>query len=60
MTRTFVAVPNRIEVDVVLVIADEEEAEPRIKGINWYDEQDANDVALLIRNSVGAKMRIDL
>ena len=60
MTLTFVAVPDRIEVDVVLVIADEEEAEPRVEGINRYDKQDANDVALLIRDGVRSKVCIDL
>lgn len=57
---TFVAVSNRIKVDIVLVVADEEQAEPRIKGINWHDKQDADDVALLIGDSVGSKVCIDL
>lgn len=59
-TQTFVAVPNGVEVDVVLVVADEKEAEPRVKGINRHNEEDANDVALLIRNRVGSKVCIDL
>lgn len=57
---TFVAVSNRIKVDIVLVVTDEEQAEPRIKGINWHDKQDADDVALLIGDSVGSKVCIDL
>lgn len=57
---TFIAVSNRIKVDVVLVIADEEQAEPRIKGINWHNKQDADDVTLLIGDSVGTKVCINL
>lgn len=57
---TFIAVSNRIKVDVVLVVADEEEAEPRIEGINWHNEQDADDVALLIGDCVGSEMCVDL
>lgn len=54
MVLTFVAVSNRIKVDIVLVVADKEQAEPRIKGINWHDKQDADDVALLVGDSVGS------
>ncbi len=57
---TFVAVSDRIKVDVVLVVADEEQAKPRVKGINWHDEQDADDVALLIGDGVGSKVCEDL
>lgn len=57
---TFIAVSNRVKVDIVLVIADEEQAEPRIKCIHWHDKKDADDVALLIGNSVGPKVCIDL
>lgn len=60
MIRTFVAVSNRIKVDIVLVVADKEQAEPRIKGIHWHNKQDADDVALLIGDSVGPKVCIDL
>lgn len=58
--KCFVAVSNRIKVDIVLVVADKEQAEPWIKGINWHDEQDADDVALLVGDSVGSKVCIDL
>lgn len=60
MTFTFITVSNRIKVHVVLVVADEEQAEPRIEGVDWHDEQDADDVALLIGDSVGSKMCVDL
>lgn len=57
---TFVAVSNRIKVDVVLVVTDEEQAKPRVKGIDWHNEQDADDVTLLIRDRVRAKVCVDL
>lgn len=46
---TFVAVPDGVKVNVVLVVGEEEEAEPRVKGINGNDEEDPYDVALLPR-----------
>lgn len=57
---TFVAVADGIEVDVVLLVIDEEQAEPGVEGVHWHDEQDADDVALLVGDGVGPKMRIDL
>lgn len=60
MAVTFIAVSNRIKVDIVLVVTDEEQAEPRIKGVNWHDKQDADDVTLLVGDSVGSKVCIDL
>lgn len=60
MIRTFVAVPNGVKIHIVLVVTDEKETEPRIKGINWHNEQDADNVALLVGYSVGTKVCIDL
>lgn len=59
-TVTFVAVADGIEVDVVLLATDEEQAEPGVKGVHWHDEENADDVALLVGDGVGPKMRIDL
>lgn len=44
---TLVAVPDGVEVHVVLVVGEEEEAEPGVKGIDGDDEEDPHDVALL-------------
>lgn len=60
VAATFVAIADGIEVDVVLLVADEEQAEPGVKGVHWHDEEDADDVALLVGDGVGPKMRIDL
>lgn len=57
---TFVAVPHRAEVNVVLVVGEEEEAEPRVKGVDGHDEEDPNDVALLVRAAVAAQVHVDL
>lgn len=60
MAVTFVAVADGIEVDVVLLVTDEEEAEPGVEGVHRHDEQDADDVALLVGDGVRLKMRVDL
>lgn len=57
---TFVAVTDGIEVDVILVVADEEQAEPRVKGVDGNDEEDADDVALLVGDGIGAQVQVDL
>lgn len=59
-TPTFIAISNRIEIHIVLVVADEKETEPRVKGINWHYKQYADDVALLIGDSVGLEVCVDL
>lgn len=49
---TFVAVPDSVKVDVVLVVGEKEEAEPRVEGVDRNDEEDPYDVALLPRWTV--------
>ncbi|TNN68070.1 hypothetical protein EYF80_021715 [Liparis tanakae] len=49
---------SEIKVDVVLVVADEEQAEPRVEGIDGHNEQDADDVALLVGDGVGPKVDV--
>lgn len=57
---TFIAVAHRVKVDVVLVAAEEEEAEPGVEGIDGHDEEDADDVALLLGDSVIPQVCVDL
>lgn len=57
---TFVAVAHRVKVDVVLVAAEEEEAEPGVEGIDGHNEKDANYVALLLGDGVIPQVRVDL
>ena len=57
---TFIAVTHRGEVDVVLVAPQEEEAEPGVEGVDGHDEEQANDVALLVGDRVGAQVQVDL
>lgn len=57
---TFIAVPHRVEVDVVLVAAEEEEAEPGVEGVDRHDEEDADDVALLLGDGVIPQVCVDL
>lgn len=57
---TLVAVPDSVEVHVVLVVGEEEEAEPGVKGIDRNDEEDPHDVALFPGWAVKTKMHVDL
>lgn len=57
---TLIAVSDGAEVHVVLVIGEEEEAEPGVEGVDGHDEEDAHDVALLIGTAVAAQMHVDL
>lgn len=58
--HTFITVSNGVEIDIILVVADEQEAEPWVKGKHRYNEQYADNVSLLIRDRVGPKVCVDL
>lgn len=49
---TFVAVPDCVEVNIKLLVGEEKQAEPGVKGINGNYEEDPNDVALLVWRAV--------
>lgn len=57
---TFIAVPHRVKVDVVLVAPEEQEAEPGVEGIDGHNEEQADDVTLLTGDGVGAQVQVDL
>lgn len=38
----------------------EEEAEPGVEGIDRHNEEEADDVALLVGDCVGAQVQVDL
>lgn len=59
-TLTFVAVAHRVEVDVVLVASEEEEAEPGVEGVDGHNEEDADDVALFLGDGVVPQVCVDL
>lgn len=40
--------------------AKEQEAEPRVEGVDGHDEKDADDVALLLGDGVVPQVRVDL
>lgn len=42
---TFIPIANTIKIDIV-VVAKEKKTKPRIKAIDWHNEQDANDPTL--------------
>ena len=58
--KGFIAVPDSIEVDIEVIIAEEEQAQPRGEGVHRNNEQDTNYPALLSRVSVvSEKNQID-
>lgn len=57
---TFIAVTDSAKVHIVLVVGEEEEAEPGIEGVDGHDEEDAHDVALFVGAAVAAQMHVDL
>lgn len=57
---TFIAVPHRVKVDVVLVVSQEQEAEPGVEGIDGHDEEQADDITLFLWHRVGAQVQVDL
>lgn len=57
---TFIAVPHCAKVNIVLVIGEEQETEPWVKGVNGHNEEDPNNVALFIWAAIAAKMHVDL
>lgn len=58
--HTLITVANCIEVDVIVVVAEEHQAKPRIERIDRHDEQYADYPALFIWAGVIAKVLIDL
>ncbi len=49
---TLVAIPDCVEVHIVLVVGKEEKAEPGVKGVDGYDEKNAHYVPLLLGRAV--------
>lgn len=54
------AISYRVKVDVVVVIVEEENAEPRIECVDWHNEQDSNYPLLLIFHIIVLQVQIDL
>lgn len=57
---TLVAVTHGAEVHIVLVVGEEQEAEPGVEGVDGHDEEHADDVALLVGAAVAAQVHVDL
>lgn len=57
---TFVAVPDCVKVNVILLIGEEEKAEPRVEGVDGDYEEDPHDVPLFIRRAVVTQVHVDL
>jgi len=58
--QTFVAVTDGVEVDVVAVIVEEHERQPRVKRIDRNHEQNPNDPSLFTRTRVVTQVLVDL
>jgi hypothetical protein len=57
---TLIAVSHCEEVDIVTLAVEEEEADPRIESINWYNKQDTNYPALFCRICVPSQVLVYL
>lgn len=57
---TLVAVPDRVKIHVVLVVREEQEAEPGVKGVDGNYEEDPDDVSLLSWGAVETQVHVDL
>lgn len=57
---TFIAVSDCVKIDVVLIVGEEEKAEPWVKSIDGNNEQDANNVSLLVWRTVITQVHVDL
>lgn len=57
---TFIAVSDGVEIDVVLIVGEEEKAEPWVKSVDGNDEEDAHYVPLLVRRTVVTQVHVDL
>lgn len=51
---TLVAIAHSVEVDVVAVVTEEHQAEPRVEGVDRHNEEDAYNPSLLVRTAVVA------
>ena len=57
---TFVAISDRVEVDVVGVASEEQETEPGLEGVDGNDEENPDNPSLLSPICVAAKVLINL
>lgn len=57
---TLIAIPDCVEVNIVLVVGKKEKAEPGVKGVDGYDEKDPHYVPLLLGRAVVSQMHVDL
>lgn len=58
--KRFITVSDRVEIDIVLIVGEEEQAEPGVKSVNGNDEEDAHDVSLLVWRAVVTQVHVDL
>lgn len=57
---TFVAVSDRVKVHIILLVGEEEKAEPGVEGIDGDYEEDSHYVSLLVRGAVVTQVHVDL
>ena len=60
LSLTFITVPDGVAVDVEVLVVEEEQAQPRLEGVDRHDEQDAHDPPLLGRVRVVSEVLVDL
>lgn len=60
LNRTFVAISYGIKVDIVLIVVDEHETEPRVKRVDGHYKQYPYYPSLLIRTGVISNVAVYL
>ena len=58
--KGFVAVPDGVEVDIVVVLVEEQETQPRLESVDGDDEEDADNPSLLGRVGVVPQVLVNL
>jgi hypothetical protein len=58
--QTFKAISNTIEIDIVVVVVEEHDAQPGVERVDRHNEQQAHDPFLLVFHIVVLQMRKNL
>lgn len=57
---TLIAVSDRVKVHVILLVGEEEEAEPWVEGVDGDNEKDPDYVSLLVGRAIVTQVHVDL
>lgn len=58
--HTFIAVPDCVKVDVVVVLVEKEEGDPGVKGVDGHEQQYPHNPSLFCWVAVVSQVLVDL